>query len=119
LRSWRSLGRPKLLQGWKFNHPGYAGLSSQSTVDVTQTGNNADVGPPHSDDRAWADTLLDAFGTTSRSFLQGEIQLLASGLRNNGEARISPDVVNAADQFPQTASGKIQKFLLREQFSPG
>jgi acyl-coenzyme A synthetase/AMP-(fatty) acid ligase len=23
------------------------------------------------------------------------------------------------DQFPQTASGKIQKFLLREQLSPG
>jgi hypothetical protein len=66
------------------------------SVDVTQAADTAGIRSPHNDDRAWTDTLLDAFGTTSLPFVRGEVERLANSLRNAGDARISPDVVNAS-----------------------
>jgi hypothetical protein len=54
-----------------------------------------EIDPPHSDRRAWQDSLLDAFGTTSWAFATTEIRHLIHGLRDKGEPP-SGDELNAA-----------------------
>jgi hypothetical protein len=51
---------------------------------------------PHTDDSAWHDTLLDAFGTSSEPFATAEIKRLAYGLQNNDQMVVSDDELNAA-----------------------
>lgn len=62
----------------------------------TKEGKVRSNGPSHSDGRAWQETMLDAFGTTSLEFISAELQRLSETARNAGEAVSEQGDLNAA-----------------------
>ena len=54
------------------------------------------LGPSHSDHRAWQETMLDAFGTTSLDFMSSELKRLDSVHRNGNEPYSNKQDLNAA-----------------------
>lgn len=62
----------------------------------TKDGKVRSIGPSHSDGRAWQETMLDAFGTTSFDFITKELLRLDTAHRNSGEAYADAQDLNAA-----------------------
>jgi hypothetical protein len=54
------------------------------------------IGPAHDDLRVWGETVLDAFGTSSRAFVNREISRPLESLRATGQRHAPQDDVNAA-----------------------
>jgi hypothetical protein len=59
------------------------------SVRATQTSEGLSLSPPHDDDAAFEDTLLDAFGTTSRDLVSAEASRLAGSLIGRGETTVN------------------------------
>jgi len=68
-------------------------------------------------DSDWGETVA-AFVQQRPGLSLTETELDASCRRHLASYKV-PRIWRIVDQFPQTASGKIQKFLLREQLSAG
>ena len=65
------------------------------------TGDELTIGPAHDDLRVWKETVLDAFGTSSRAFANREISRLLESLRATGQRHAPQDtlVVKAGQMF--------------------
>ena len=77
----------------------------------------ADVAVTGVQDSEWGETVA-AFVQQRPGHSLTEAELDAFCRRHLASYKV-PRIWRFVDQFPQTASGKIQKFLLREQLSPG
>ena len=91
---------PREIEDVLYTHPG--------VVDVAVTG---------APDREWGETVA-AFVRQRPGHSLTEAELDAFCRRHLAPYKV-PRIWRFVDHFPQTASGKIQKFLLREQLSPG
>ena len=68
---------------------------ARAQVAFKMTGDELTIGPAH-DDLIWKETVLDAFGTSSRAFANREISRLLESLRATGQRHAPQDDVNAA-----------------------
>jgi hypothetical protein len=68
---------------------------ARAQVAFKMTGDELTIGPAH-DDLIWKETVLDAFGTSSRAFANREISRLLESLRGTGQRHAPQDDVNAA-----------------------
>ena len=69
---------------------------ARAQVAFKMTGDELTIGPAHDDLRVWKETVLDAFGTSSREFANREISRLLESLRATGQRHAPQDDVNAA-----------------------
>ena len=68
---------------------------ARAQVAFKMTGDELTIGPAH-DDLIWKETVLDAFGTSSRAFANRDISRLLESLRATGQRHAPQDDVNAA-----------------------
>ena len=68
---------------------------ARAQVAFKMTGDELTIGPAHND-LIWKETVLDAFGTSSRAFANREISRLLESLRATGQRHAPQDDVNAA-----------------------
>ena len=69
---------------------------ARAQVAFKMTGDELTIGPAHDDLRVWNETVLDAFGTSSRAFANREISRFLESLRGTGQRHAPQDDVNAA-----------------------
>ena len=91
---------PREIEDILYTHPGVAGVAVTGMQDSE-----------------WGETVA-AFVQQRPGHGLTEAELDAFCRRHLASYKV-PRIWRFVDQFPQTASGKIQKFLLREQLSTG